>query len=148
MILVVEDDEDDSILLTRQLARLELQEEVRIIDDGLDALAFLLMASPAPFAVFLDLHLPRLTGIELLTEIRREPRLFDLPVIVTTGSIDPHDFDTCSRRLGVFAYLPKPIGIDLFRRIIACGRSQGSFFPRPVDPHLADVASPMLHDET
>jgi len=147
MILVVEDNVDDSFHLTRQLARIDLEDEVHVTGDGMDALEFLLMASPAPLAVFLDLHLPRLNGIELLTEIRREPRLYDIPVIVTTGSIDPADFDKCTR-LGVFAYLTKPIGIDLFRKIIACGKSQGSFFPRPVDPHLLDVASPMLHTGT
>jgi CheY-like chemotaxis protein len=147
MILVVEDNVDDSFLLTRQLARVDLQDQVRVIGDGQDALEFLLHASPVPYAVFLDLQLPRLSGIELLQEIRKEPRHYALPVIVMTGSIDPEDVERCAR-LGVFAYLPKPIGLDIFRKIIGCGKSGGSFLPRPIDPHFMDVASPMLHRGT
>ena len=147
MILIVEDNLDDSFLLTRQLARVNLEDEVHVIGDGMDALEFLLMASPTPYAVFLDLRLPRMSGLELLAEIRREPRLYNLPVIVMTGSLDPGDVEKCSR-LGVSAYLPKPIGVDLFKKIIGYGRTQHYFLPRPVDPHLIDMASPMLHEET
>ncbi len=147
MILVVEDNVDDSFLLTRQLARIDLDEQVRVIGDGQDALEFLLQTSPLPYAVFLDLDLPRLSGIELLQEIRREPRLHNLPVIIMTSSIDPEDVEKCAR-LGVFAYLPKPIGVDLFKKIIGCGRSNSSYLPRPIDPHFMHMASHMLFSGT
>jgi two-component system, response regulator len=147
VILVVEDNVDDSFLLTRELARVDLANQVRVIGDGQDALEFLLRASPTPYAVFLDLNLPRLSGIELLRQIRQEPRLYTLPVIIMTNSIDPEDVEKCAR-LGVFAYLPKPIGLELFKKIIGCGNSKGSFLPRPIDPHFADLASPMLQKGT
>jgi CheY-like chemotaxis protein len=53
MILVVEDNVDDSFLLTRELARTGLQNEVKIIADGEDALEYLLHTSPVPKALFL-----------------------------------------------------------------------------------------------
>ena len=121
----------------RQLASLDLDRAIRVIPDGRTALDYLLTVSPPPYAVFLDLRLPRLSGIALLQEIRREPRLHALPVIVMTNSIDPADAETCAR-LGVCAYSRKPVSADLIKTIIICGDSHWSFLPRPVDPHLAD----------
>jgi two-component system, response regulator len=63
------------------------------------------------------LHLPGLSGIELLGRIRSEPRLQDVPVIIMTGSIDPNDVTECSR-LGVTAYLPKPVDLLSFIAIV------------------------------
>jgi len=140
MILIVEDNSDDSHLLTRELAKFHLDRAIRVIPDGRTALEYLLRVSPPPYAVFLDLRLPRLSGIELLQEIRREPRLHALPVIVMTNSIDPADAETCAR-LGVCAYARKPIDPDLIKTIIICGDSQWSFLPRPVDPHFADCGT-------
>ena len=117
MILVVEDNEDDSFLLTRQLARANLEGYIRVIGDGQDALNFLLDSAETPLAVFLDLRLPRMSGIELLRQIRQEMRFQTLPVIVMTSSLNPRDVEECTR-LGVWAYLPKPVGITTFTRIL------------------------------
>ena len=68
-----------------------------VIGNGRDALAFLRSSDPLPLAVFLDLHLPGLGGIEVLEQIRRESRLERLPVVVMTGSVDPNDVDACTR---------------------------------------------------
>jgi CheY-like chemotaxis protein len=147
MILIIEDNEDDCLLLRRQLACLDLDEHVQVIADGRLALDYLLQVSPVPYAVFLDLRLPRLAGVRLLEEIRRELRLHELPVIVMTNSLDPADAEQCVR-LGVCAYSPKPVDIELIRTIIICGDSDWSYLPRPVDPHFTDMASSMLHDGT
>ena len=126
-ILVVEDSVDDSFLLTRQLARAHLDDCVTVIGDGKDALSFLLHATTLPLAVFLDLRLPSLGGIQLLETIRQEPRLKAIPVIVMTASIDPKDVDECTR-LGVTAYLPKPVSVATFIKIVA------HLFPRVTAP--------------
>jgi CheY-like chemotaxis protein len=147
MILIVEDDPNDSFLLTQQLAEFEWENELRVIPNGRDALDFLMQVSPEPYAVFLDLNLPGMNGVQLLEEIRKEPRFHALPVIVMTGSIDPADADKCAR-LGVFAYSAKPLRIELLRNIIEFGNSRWSYLPRPIDPHLADVAFSMLHHGT
>jgi two-component system, response regulator len=116
--LVVEDNIDDSFLLTRQLARAHIDDCITVIGDGEDALSFLLHAATLPLAVFLDLRLPGLSGIQLLRAIRQEPRLRAIPVIVMTASVDPKDVEECTR-LGVTAYLPKPVGVTTFIKIVA-----------------------------
>jgi CheY-like chemotaxis protein len=116
-ILVVEDNANDSFLLTRQLARAHFEDCVTVIGNGQDAFDYLQRA-PLPLAVFLDLRLPAMTGIELLQKIRHDQRLHDVPVIVMTGSVDPKDVDECTR-LGVTAYLPKPVGLTTFIKTVA-----------------------------
>jgi CheY-like chemotaxis protein len=145
MILIVEDNPVDSYLLEQQLASFDLEDQIHVIADGKEALEYLLRVSPPPYAVFLDLRLPRLSGVQLLHEIRKEPRLHALPVIVMTNSIDPADAEKCAR-LGVCAYSSKPLDLDLVRTIILYGNSRWSYLPKPIDPHLADVAFSMLHD--
>ena len=116
-LLVVEDNEDDTFLLTRQLARAQIDDCVTVIGNGLDALAFLKQTSPLPLAVFLDLSLPGMSGIDVLKEMKKEASLQNLPVIVMTGSIRPTDMDECTR-LGVTAYLTKPIALSTFIKTV------------------------------
>jgi CheY-like chemotaxis protein len=117
-VLVVEDNLNDSYLLTHQLARAQIEDCVTVIGNGREALDFLLGASPPPLALFLDLNLPGLSGVDLLKRMKKEPRLHDIPVIVMTGSIHPKDIDECSK-LGVTAYLPKPISLTTFIKTVA-----------------------------
>ena len=116
-ILVVEDNADDSFLLTRQLARAHFEDCVTVIGNGQDAFDYL-QHSTMPLAVFLDLRLPGMSGIQLLEKIRADARLHDIPVIVMTGSVDPRDLEECGR-LGVTAYLPKPVGLSTFIKTVA-----------------------------
>jgi len=116
-ILVVEDNVDDSFLLTRQIARAHIEDAFNVIGNGQDALDYLLETTTPPAAVFLDLDLPGLNGLQLLAKIRQEPRLKAVPVIVMTGSVDPHAVRECSK-YGVTAYLPKPIDLATFRKIV------------------------------
>jgi two-component system, response regulator len=115
-ILVVEDNADDSFLLTRQLARAHFEDCVTVIGNGQDAFEYL-QRSSTPLAVFLDLRLPGMSGIELLEKIRQDDRLRSVPVIVMTGSLDPRDVETCDR-LGITAYLPKPVGLSTFIKTV------------------------------
>ena len=117
-ILVVEDNADDSFLLTRQLARGHLEDCVTVIPNGQEALDFLLQTTPSPLAVFLDLRLPGLSGIELLEKIRQEPHLQDLPVIVMSGSTHQGDVNRC-RELGVSNFLAKPVDLTTFIKIVS-----------------------------
>jgi two-component system response regulator len=116
-ILVVEDNLDDSFLLTRQLARADMDDCVTVIGNGKDAYDWLKAATTPPLAIFLDLKLPGMSGIELGEQIRKDPRLHLVPIIIMTGSVDPHDVEACTR-LGVSAYLPKPVGLSTFIKII------------------------------
>jgi len=121
-VVIVEDNEDDRDLLLRQLRKSEIDNHVKFIADGKEALQFLQnLPPPTPFcdliAIFLDLKLPGMSGINLLREIRRTPRVQDAPVIIMTSSLDPKDFEACSE-LKVAAFLPKPITFDMFSKAI------------------------------
>jgi len=121
-VVVVEDNEDDRELLIRQLRKSHIEEHVKFLSDGMEALKFLAeMPPPAPFcdliAIFLDLKLPGLNGVDLLRAIRRTPRVQNTPIIIMTSSLDPKDFEAC-QNLKVAAYIPKPVTFDLFSKAI------------------------------
>jgi two-component system response regulator len=117
-ILIVEDDADDSFMLVRQLEKAQIDDHVTVIEDGQKALTFLVAAEPLPLAMFLDLRLPGMNGLELLEKIRQDGKLQSLPVIIMTGSSDPRDVAECSR-LGVTAFLEKPVSLTSFIKTVA-----------------------------
>jgi two-component system response regulator len=121
-VVVVEDNIDDRDLLIRQLRKSRIDEHVKFLTDGKEALDFLSHLPPAmPFmdliAIFLDLKLPGLNGVELLRAIRSLPRVQNIPVIIMTSSLDPKDFEEC-QALKVAAFVPKPITFDSFSKAI------------------------------
>jgi CheY-like chemotaxis protein len=124
-IIVVEDNIDDSFMLERQLQKAQIDDHVIFIDNGRKALDFLIEMGHPPLAVFLDLRLPGLGGIEVLEKMRQEPSLKDVPVIVMTGSSDPTDLEKCTR-LGVTAFLSKPIKLVTFIKTVT------HLFPKPL----------------
>ncbi len=121
-ILVVEDDENDSFMLVRELKRAHLDDVVTLIPNGYAALNFLLESSQAPLVMFLDLDLPGMGGLQLLRRIRQVARLQKLPVIVMSGSVNPEDRKQ-SAECGVSAFLAKPVSLSDFIKII------GHLFP-------------------
>jgi CheY-like chemotaxis protein len=127
-ILVVEDDENDSFLLMREIERAQLDDHVTVIDKGRTALEFLTQAEIPPLAIFLDLYLPDLNGVQLLDQLRHNPKYMNTPIIVMTGSVNPNDLKECLR-LGVTAYLPKPVRLTSFIKTVA------HLFPKVAVPH-------------
>jgi CheY-like chemotaxis protein len=137
-ILIVEDNPSDSFLLTRQLNRARLNDHITVIADGREALDFLLKNStdekPLRFvAVFLDLRLPSLDGLELLRKLHEIPRLRDIPVIVMTSSTEKKDMEECLN-LGVKAYVTKPVSLTAFIKAVA------HVFP-PMEPELVSATT-------
>lgn len=119
-VLVVEDNQDDGVLLLRQLRKIQFSNSVKIIQDGLEAWTLLCSedVSMDLIAIFLDLKLPSLDGVELLRRIRANGLLMHVPVFVMTSTNDPANLDECSR-LGVKAYISKPITYSVFAKAIA-----------------------------
>jgi CheY-like chemotaxis protein len=112
-VVVVEDNLDDRDLLIRQLRKSQIDNHVKFLTDGEEALDFLShLPPPLPFtdliAIFLDLKLP---GIRTL------PRVQNTPVIIMTSSLDPKDFEAC-QELKVAAFVPKPITFESFSKAI------------------------------
>jgi CheY-like chemotaxis protein len=120
-ILIVEDNSDDEALLMRQLEKADLHTQVKVIPDGGQALAYLMNEQhqcEGLVAIFLDLKLPNLTGLQLLRAIRNLDRLSHLPVILMTSSNDPKELEGC-RTLGISAFVPKPVTFATFTRAVA-----------------------------
>ena len=94
-LLVVEDNEIDREALRRAFRRHGVAQPVIDVDDGVEALAVLRGERDAalrrPYLILLDLNLPRMNGIELLDEIRRDPQLADSVVFVLTTSRSDDD---------------------------------------------------------
>jgi two-component system response regulator len=122
-VVVVEDNLDDRDLLVRQLRKSKIDDHVKFLTDGREALDFFSHLPPAqPFmdliAIFLDLKLPGIGGVELLRAIRALPRVQNVPVIVMTSSLNPKDFEEC-QALRVAAFVPKPVTFPSFSKAIA-----------------------------
>ena len=117
-VLQVEDNEAD-VRLTREALR-EAGQEVRlsVVADGEQALAYLRNEPgfedvPRPHLVLLDLNLPRKDGVEVLQEMRGDPKLAPIPVIVLTSSSEARDVDACYAA-GANAFVVKSVELDEF----------------------------------
>jgi CheY-like chemotaxis protein len=122
-VLVVEDNADDRELLLRQLRKSGMDSHVKFISNGQEALDFIsrpgqTFLAEELIAIFLDLRLPSLSGLELLRRLRNQEHLQDLPVIVMTSSNDPNDLEEC-RRLKVTNYVSKPVTFTSFSKAVA-----------------------------
>jgi two-component system response regulator len=122
-VVVIEDNADDRELLLRQLQKSGMDGHVKFIANGQEALDFLTGPRASALAdeliaVFLDLNLPSLNGLEILRRLRMNTRLVNLPVIVMTSSNDPKDINEC-RRLKVTNYVSKPVSFSSFSKAVA-----------------------------
>jgi len=120
-VLVVEDNFDDSDLLVRQLHKNNFEGHVKVIPDGEEAWNFLItehLPTASLIAIFLDLKLPSLSGIQLLDKIKSRAELRAIPVFVMTSSNSPRDLEECSR-LGVDGYITKPVSYLAFAKAVA-----------------------------
>jgi len=122
-VLVIEDDPFDSELLLRQLRKKGVDNHVKFISDGQEALDFLnqpsfISSADSLIAIFLDLKLPSLSGLDILRGIRIRKEFQHTPVIVMTSSNDPKDLEEC-RKLKVAGYVSKPITLTSFSKAVA-----------------------------
>jgi two-component system response regulator len=123
-ILLVEDDPNDVELALIALRKSHLPENIQIARDGEEALDFLFGRGPysdrpltPPKLVLLDLKLPKVTGLEVLKEMKSHPRTRPIPVAVLTSSKEQRDMIDCYE-LGANSYIQKPIHFEHFERAI------------------------------
>ncbi|OKH24814.1 two-component system response regulator [Hydrococcus rivularis NIES-593] len=119
-ILLVEDSIRDVELILTSLAENNLGNEVVVVRDGEEALDYLyrrglyrLRREGNPVVVLLDLKLPKIDGIEVLTDIKANEALRTVPVVVLTSSREEDDLTRCYE-LGTNAYVVKPIDFHEF----------------------------------
>lgn len=123
-ILLVEDSINDVELILTSLAENHLGNEVVVVRDGEEALDYLyrrgmyrLRREGNPVVVLLDLKLPKVDGIEVLSELKANNLLRTVPVVVLTSSREDHDLARCYE-LGTNAYVVKPIDFHEFVDVI------------------------------
>jgi len=124
-ILLIEDNSSDIVLTRRALERSHVAHELVVAQDGQEALAYLLGSgehagrdlTALPDVTLLDLHLPRMSGLDVLRTIRADPRTRRMPVIMLTSSNEEHDV-AASYDLGVNSYIQKPIDSGRFAEAI------------------------------
>jgi DNA-binding response OmpR family regulator len=114
LIALVEDNPDDEVLTMRALKKHGIANDIVVLRDGVEALAFLLAPDqPLPHLVLLDLNLPRVNGLEVLKQLRTEKRTQLLPVVILTSSNEERDVIE-GYRLGANSYVRKPVDFVQF----------------------------------
>ena len=124
-ILLVEDSPEDFETTERAFRRSGLKNPIYRCADGDEALDFLYRRgryagpgeAPRPGVILLDLNLPGTDGREVLFEIKNDPGLKQIPVIVLTTSKDERDVEACYR-CGANSYIQKPVDVDGFMKAI------------------------------
>ena len=124
-ILLVEDNADDVELTLRALRRENLAIAVQIARDGEEALDYLFRRGQfagrdmnhQPRLVLLDLKLPKVDGMEVLRQLKSDPRTRAIPVVILTSSPEERDLLN-GYQLGVNAYIHKPVDFDQFRQTV------------------------------
>jgi CheY-like chemotaxis protein len=110
-ILLVEDNQADAILMQEALRAVDVANPVDHVTDGEKAMAHLRAAETPPGLMLLDLNLPRMDGREVLAEVKGDPALREIPVIIMTTSSAPNDV-TLAYQTGANAFVRKPLGMD------------------------------------
>jgi two-component system response regulator len=123
-ILVVDDNDNDVELMLLSLSSLKLANTITVVRDGVDGLDYLYRRGRFadrlgghPLFMLLDLNMPRMGGIDMLLEMRRDDSLRTLPVVIMTSSREDPDLRRCYD-LGINAYVVKPVDFDQFSRTV------------------------------
>lgn len=118
-ILLVEDSLEDAELIVRTLKKHNLANHLLHVQDGEEALQFLMNENDVmPRLILLDLKMPKVDGIEVLKALKSHPEKRLIPVVVLTSSREERDIVE-SYRLGVNAYIVKPVDFEKFVRAVA-----------------------------
>ena len=125
VILLVEDNADDADLTRRAFTRNNIPSHLVVARDGVEALDYLFATGlwadrkpgDNPVLVLLDLKLPRIGGLEVLRQLRTDPRTKHLPVVVLTSSVEERDV-TRAYDLGCNSYIRKPVDFTHFTEAV------------------------------
>jgi CheY-like chemotaxis protein len=124
-ILLVEDNPSDLELTLHALRTNNLANRIEVARDGEEALDFLFCTgkhsarnpNQMPKLILLDLKLPKVDGIEVLRQVKANPKTKTIPITVLTSSKEGNDLSRCYD-LGVNSYIQKPVDFDRFRKVV------------------------------
>jgi CheY-like chemotaxis protein len=132
VILLVEDNPSDVGLTVRAFEKSHIANQLMVVEDGEAALQYLLGAgayagrdiSQLPAVVLLDLNLPKVSGLDVLRQIRADARIRRVPVVILTSSKEEQDI-AAGYDLGVNSYIRKPVD---FRQFAHCIEQLGLYW--------------------
>ena len=119
VILIAEDDEAHVTLIQRNLKRAGITNEQLLFKDGQETLDFLYgrgerqRTHGTSYLMLLDIKMPRVDGIEVLRQVKEDPDLKRMPVIMVTTTDNPREVDRC-HELGCSSYVAKPVDYEKF----------------------------------
>jgi CheY-like chemotaxis protein len=121
-VLLVEDDPGDVLMTREAFGHYKLRNVLHVVTDGEQALQFLrrtgdYAGAPRPGLILLDLNLPRRDGLEVLAELKADPELKVIPVVIRTTS-QAHEDILRSYALHANAYVSKPVDFERFMDVI------------------------------
>jgi len=121
-ILLVEDNPGDVRLTMELLKESKIRNRINVVNDGIEAMAYLRKeakfgGAPRPDLILLDLNMPRKDGREVLAEIKQDPDLKQIPVVVLTTSAAEQDI-VRSYNDHANAYITKPVDLDQFAKVV------------------------------
>jgi CheY-like chemotaxis protein len=121
-VLLVEDDPGDVVLIEEAFADHKIGNGLTVVSDGVEAMRYIRGEEPyagreRPDLILLDLNLPRKSGAEVLAEIKSDPQLTTIPIVVLSTSESEEDV-LRSYRQHANAYITKPVDFDSFRQVV------------------------------
>jgi two-component system response regulator len=124
-ILLVEDNKSDAILAIRALKKHNLANNLVHLTDGAQALDYIFATGEfegrdtthKPKVIFLDIKMPKVSGLEVLRQMKTDQRTKNIPVVMMTSSREEKDIIE-SHNLGVNSYVVKPVGFENFSKTI------------------------------
>ena len=128
-VLLVEDDPGDVLMTREAFEDHKVQNQLHVVNDGVEAMAFLRREgehadAPRPDLVLLDLNLPRRNGREVLLDVKSDPELRRIPIVILTTSEAEEDV-IAAYDLHANAYVRKPVDFEQF---VAAVRAIDDFF--------------------
>jgi CheY-like chemotaxis protein len=129
VILVADDDAGHARLIEKNLRRAALGNRIERFEDGQQVLDFLFgrgtrkREPEMAYFLLLDIRMPKVDGVEVLRQLKQDPELRKIPVIMLTTTDDPREVERC-HALGCSNYIVKPVDYDHFADAIA---KMGSF---------------------
>lgn len=121
VVLLVEDNPDDEVLTLHALKKNGIKNEVVVAHDGVEALDYIFGRgifqgrdiSELPAVILLDLNMPKMGGLDVLRQLRADPRTRRTPVVILTTSKEEQDL-VHSYELGANSYVRKPVDFEAF----------------------------------
>ena len=123
VILIADDDAGHARLIEKNLRRAGLNNVIERFEDGEEALDFLFRRGErkceleTPYLLLLDIRMPKVDGVEVLRQLKADPELRKMPVIMLTTTDDPREVERC-HGIGCSHYIVKPVDYDGFAQVI------------------------------